>query len=40
MRANRQVGIVKDIRGKKAIVQVGVIPITIDIAELVIVREK
>jgi DNA mismatch repair protein MutS2 len=40
MRSNRQVGIVKDIRGKKAIVQVGVIPITIDLNELVLVKEK
>ena len=40
MRTNRQVGIVKDIRSKKAIVQVGAIPITIDLAELVLVKEK
>jgi len=40
MKKNRQVGLVKEIRGKKAIVQVGVIPITIDVAELVKVIEK
>jgi DNA mismatch repair protein MutS2 len=40
MKKNRQVGIVKEIRGKKAIVQVGVIPITIDVTELVKVVEK
>ena len=40
MKSNRQVGIVKDIRSKKAIVQVGVIPITIDLAELVLIKEK
>ncbi|HEY8690762.1 MAG TPA: DNA mismatch repair protein MutS [Chitinophagaceae bacterium] len=40
MKTNRQVGIVKDIRSKKAIVQVGVIPITIDLADLVLVKEK
>ena len=40
MKTNRQVGIVKDIRSKKAIVQVGAIPITIDLAELVLVKEK
>lgn len=40
MKKNRQVGVVKEIRGKKAIVQVGVIPITIDVAELVKVIEK
>jgi DNA mismatch repair protein MutS2 len=40
MTKNRQVGIVKQIRGKKAIVQVGVIPITVDITELVKVVER
>lgn len=40
MKKNRQVGVVKEIRGKKAIVQVGVIPITIDVSELVKVIEK
>ena len=40
MKKNRQVGTVKEIRGKKAIVQVGVIPITVDLAELVKVMEK
>ncbi len=40
MTKNRQVGVVKEIRGKKAIVQVGVIPITVDMAELVKVVER
>jgi DNA mismatch repair protein MutS2 len=40
MKKNRQVGTVKEIRGKKAIVQVGVIPITVEISELVKVEEK
>lgn len=40
MRKNRQVGIVKEIRGKKAIVQVGVIPITVDMSDLVKVMER
>ncbi len=40
MKKNRQVGVVKELRGKKAVVQVGVIPITIDVAELVKVVEK
>jgi DNA mismatch repair protein MutS2 len=40
MSTNRQVGIVKDIRGKKAILQVGAILITVDLAELVLVKEK
>jgi len=40
MTSNRQVGTVKSLRGKKAIVQVGVVPITIDIRDLVVVKEK
>lgn len=40
MKKNRQIGIVKEIRGKKAIVQVGVIPITIDMTELIKVMER
>ena len=40
MKANRQVGIVTDLRGKKAIVQVGAVPITVSIADLVVVKEK
>lgn len=40
MKKNRQVGIVKEIRGKKAIVQVGVIPITVDLTDLVKVMER
>lgn len=40
MKQNRQVGTVKEIRGKKAILQVGVIPITVALADLTVVREK
>lgn len=40
MKNNRQIGIVKDIRSKKAIVQIGVIPITVDLSDLVLVKEK
>lgn len=40
MRQNRQVGTVKEIRGKKAILQVGVIPITVSLEDLTVVREK
>ncbi len=40
MKANRQVGTVTDIRGKKAIIQVGAVPITVSIAELAVVIEK
>ncbi|MEO6489749.1 MAG: MutS2/Smr-associated SH3 domain-containing protein [Ferruginibacter sp.] len=40
MKNNRSVGIVKELRGKKAILQVGVIPITVDLKDLVVVVEK
>lgn len=40
MKQNRQVGIVKEIRGKKAVLQVGVIPITVSVEDLVVVKEK
>jgi DNA mismatch repair protein MutS2 len=40
MTANRQVGIVIDLRGKKAIVQVGAVPITVGIPDLAVVKDK
>jgi DNA mismatch repair protein MutS2 len=40
MKKNFQVGTVKEIRGKKAIVQVGQLPITVNISDLVVVEEK
>jgi len=40
LRKNYQVGEVKEIRGKRAIVQVGVIPMNLDIADLVVVEKK
>jgi DNA mismatch repair protein MutS2 len=40
MRQNRQVGTVKEIRGKKAIVQLGVIPLTVSLEDLSLVLEK
>ena len=40
MTANQQVGKVIDIRGKKAVVQVGTIPITVNMSDLVVVRER
>ena len=39
MKQNRQVGIVKEIRGKKAILQVGVVPISVLLTDLVPVKE-
>jgi DNA mismatch repair protein MutS2 len=40
MKKNFQVGIVKEVRGKKAIVQVGMVPMTVDLDNLVVVEEK
>ncbi len=40
MKANNQVGVVLKLRGKKAIVQVGAIPITVDAPELIVIMDK
>jgi DNA mismatch repair protein MutS2 len=40
MKNNRTIGVVKELRGKKAILQVGVIPITVEAKDLVIVVDK
>jgi DNA mismatch repair protein MutS2 len=40
MRQNRSIGIVKEIRGKKVIVQVGIMPITVLLEDLIIVKDK
>jgi DNA mismatch repair protein MutS2 len=40
MKKSHQVGTVRELRGKKAVVQVGMIPITMDISDLVLIREK
>ncbi|MBV9960624.1 MAG: DNA mismatch repair protein MutS [Parafilimonas sp.] len=40
MKKNYQVGEVKEIRGKRAVVQIGVLPINIDINDLVTIEEK
>lgn len=40
LKKNHQVGEVKELRGKKAVVQVGLMPITVDITDLVVVLEK
>jgi DNA mismatch repair protein MutS2 len=40
MRQNNQVGLVKQVRGKKAIVQLGVIPITVNLKDLVVVKDR
>ena len=38
--ANQQIGNVIDIRGKRAVVQVGTIPITVNMSDLVVVKER
>jgi DNA mismatch repair protein MutS2 len=40
MKQNNQVGLVKQIRGKKAVVQLGVIPITVELKDLVVVKDR
>lgn len=40
MKKNRQVGVVKDIRGKKVIVQLGIMPITMDVQDVIVVEDK
>ena len=39
LKKNYQVGEVKEIRGKRAIVQVGQLPINVDLADLVVVEK-
>lgn len=40
LKKNYQVGSVTEIRGKRAIVQVGLLPMSVDLADLVVVEEK
>jgi nucleoside-diphosphate-sugar epimerase len=40
MKQNNQVGTVKEIRGKKVIVQLGAIPITVDLTDLIAVQYR
>jgi DNA mismatch repair protein MutS2 len=40
MKKGHQTGMVREMRGKKAVVQVGTIPIVIDIADLILIKEK
>ncbi|MFX8801452.1 MutS2/Smr-associated SH3 domain-containing protein, partial [Acinetobacter baumannii] len=39
LRKNYQVGEVKEIRGKRAIVQIGLLPMNVDVADLVVVEK-
>jgi DNA mismatch repair protein MutS2 len=40
MKRNHQVGIVMEIRGKRAVVKIGQLPMQVDMKELVVVKEK
>ena len=40
MKQNRQVGLVREIRGRKALLQVGIMPMTVALADLVVVKQK
>ncbi|WP_018615152.1 endonuclease MutS2 [Segetibacter koreensis] len=40
LKKNYQVGSVKEIRGKRAIVQVGLLPMSVDLSDLVVVEER
>jgi DNA mismatch repair protein MutS2 len=40
MKQNKQIGIVKEIRGKKALLQVGIMPMLVELKDLVVVVEK
>jgi DNA mismatch repair protein MutS2 len=40
MKKNYQVGEVKEIRGKRAVVQIGTVPININLDDLVVIEEK
>jgi DNA mismatch repair protein MutS2 len=40
MKKNHQVGEVREIKGKKAVVQLGMIPITVELGDLTVVEEK
>jgi len=40
LKKSHQTGTVRELRGKKAVVQVGMIPITMDISDLALIKEK
>ncbi len=40
MRRNHQIGTVKEVRGKKAVVQIGLVPITVGLGDLAVIAEK
>jgi len=40
MKKNHQVGEVMELRGKKAVVKIGLLPMQVDMKDLVVVKEK
>lgn len=40
MKQNRSTGVVKEINGKKAVLQVGLVPMTVAVKDLVVIKEK
>jgi DNA mismatch repair protein MutS2 len=40
MKRNQQIGEVLELRGKRAVVKIGLLPMQIDISDLIIVKEK
>ena len=40
MKRNHQVGVVKELRGKRAVVQIGVLPMQVELNDLIVVKEK
>ncbi len=40
MKQNRNVGIVKEIKGKRAVLQVGIMPMTVELKDLVVIQDK
>jgi DNA mismatch repair protein MutS2 len=40
MKKNHQVGEVIEMRGKRAVVKIGLLPMQVDIKDLVVVKEK
>ena len=40
MKRNLQVGEVIELRGKKAVVKIGLLPMQIDLTDLVLIRER
>jgi DNA mismatch repair protein MutS2 len=40
MKRNHQVGEVMELRGKRAVVKIGLLPMQVDVKDLVVVKEK